>query len=259
MTSQVHDAARQGFSREAGTYVRGRPDYPAPLLGWLQDTLALGPGRSVLDVGAGTGKFTALLARTGAAVTAVEPVDAMRAQLQAALPAVQAVAATADAVPLPDASADAIVCAQAFHWFASEAALREFHRLLRPDGRLGLVWNVRDETVDWVAGITRIITPYEGDAPRFHKGDWRRPLEASPLFGPLEAAQWPHVHTGTPEDVIVRRFMSVSFIAALPAAGRDRVRAELEALIATHPDLRGRREIAFPYTTLAFCAQRRPG
>ncbi|MFT4267646.1 MAG: methyltransferase domain-containing protein [Xenophilus sp.] len=259
MNPTLHDAARQGFSREAGTYARGRPDYPAPVLDWLRDTLALRPGRTALDVGAGTGKFTALLECTGAAVVAVEPVDAMRARLQEALPAVRAVVATADAVPLPDATADAVVCAQAFHWFASGEALREFHRLLRPGGRLGLVWNVRDETVDWVARLTRIITPYEGDAPRFHKGEWRRPLLDSPLFGPLEETRWPHAHTGAPEDVIVGRFMSVSFIAALPGAGRDRVRGELEALIATHPDLRGRGEVSFPYTTLAFSARRLPG
>lgn len=258
MNPNVHDAAREGFSREAGTYVRGRPDYPPQVLDWLRGMLALGPGRTVLDVGAGTGKFTALLERTGAAVVAVEPVDAMRARLEAALPAVCTVAAAADAVPLPDAAADAIVCAQAFHWFASGEALREFHRLLQPCGRLGLVWNVRDESVDWVARLTAIITPHEGDAPRFHKGEWRRPLEASPLFGPLEETRWRHVHTGAPEDVIVGRFMSVSFIAALPAAERDAVRAELEALVATHPELRGRREVSFPYTTLAFRAQRRP-
>jgi ubiquinone/menaquinone biosynthesis C-methylase UbiE len=127
-----------------------------------------------MDLGAGTGKFTPLLVATGASVVAVEPVDAMRAQLLSNLPTVTALAASAQALPLADASVDAVLCAQAFHWFATPAALREIGRVLKVGGKLGLVWNVRDESVDWVAAITRIIAPYEGDTPRFHTGEWRR-------------------------------------------------------------------------------------
>ncbi len=122
-----------------------------------------------MDLGAGTGKFTRLLARTGARVVAVEPVDAMRAQLAEALPQVQALAGSAQSIPLANGFADALVCAQAFHWFATVEALEEMRRVLTAEGRLGLVWNVRDESLDWVAEITRIITPYEGDAPRFYR------------------------------------------------------------------------------------------
>ena len=252
----MHSAARQGFEKEAGTYARGRPDYPAALADWLRGTLRLGPGRHAADVGAGTGKFTTLLAATGAEVTAVEPVDAMRAQIEARhLPTVRAVAGTAQALPLADGALDAVVCAQAFHWFASREALEEFHRVLRPGGRLGLVWNVRDESVDWVAELTAIITPYEGDAPRFYKGDWRRPFP-HPGFGPLVETRLPHEHVGPPQQVIVDRFMSVSFIAALPDAQRAQVRERIEALAATHPALRGRETVRFPYTTLAFHCER---
>src|SRR4029077_945210 len=90
------------------------------------------------------------------------------------LPGVHAMAGTAQAMNLPDSATDAVVCAQAFHWFATESDLAEIHRVLKPGGKLGLVWNVRDESVDWVATITRIITPYEGHAPRYYKGEWRR-------------------------------------------------------------------------------------
>lgn len=249
--SPVHHAAQDGFGREAGTYEQGRPDYPAALARWLAETMDLGPGRTVADVGAGTGKFTRLLVQGGAKVIAIEPVDAMREQLQALLPEVRALAGSAGAIPLPDASLDALTCAQAFHWFASNETLDEFRRVLKPGGRLGLVWNVRDESVDWVAQITRIITPYQGDAPRFHSGAWRRPFP-HPGFGELVEQRFTHTHVGPPQRVIVERFLSVSFIAALPPADKAAVRRQLEALIATHPALRGRDEVAFPYHTQAF-------
>ncbi|KAF1049240.1 class I SAM-dependent methyltransferase [Xylophilus sp.] len=258
----VHGAARDGFRKEAQSYARGRPEYPSEAVGWLRDALGLAPGRTAVDVGAGTGKFTRLLAATGARVVAVEPIAQMREQLAQQLPGVEAVEGTAQAVPLADGAADVLACAQAFHWFATGEALAEFHRVLRPGGRLLLVWNVRDESVDWVARLTGIITPHEGDAPRFHTGAWRRVFDAPDgagrrLFRPLEVTRWPHAHVGTPQQVIVDRVMSVSFIAALPAAENARVRAQIEELAATHPALRGRQEVSFPYSTLAFTAVRR--
>lgn len=253
--AEVHVAAQQGFTKEAQAYARGRPDYPSALSGWLTDTLRLAPGRSVADVGAGTGKFTRLLLASGAEVIAVEPVDAMRNRIEIDMPAVRALPGTAQAIPLPGASLDALVCAQAFHWFASAETLDEFHRVLKPGGRLGLVWNVRDESIDWVAALTAIVTPYEGDAPRFYKGDWRRPFPHAG-FGPLVETRFSYQHTGTPQQVIVDRFMSVSFIAALPPDENANVRARLEHLVATHPALRGRATLSFPYDTLAFhCAR----
>lgn len=257
--SGIHAAARTGFSAEAKTYARGRPGYTEELLPWLEGQLAVGPGRVVVDLGAGTGKFTRLLSRSGADVVAVEPVAQMRAQLALDQPAVRAVEGTAEAMPLATASVDAVLCAQAFHWFANAGALAEIHRVLRPGGRLGLVWNVRDETVDWVAAITRIITPYEGDAPRFYKGDWRLPFlegTAAACFSPPVATVFRYVHEGSIQDVIIDRFMSVSFIAALAAADRAAVAAALRELAATHPALRGRDRIAFPYRTEAYRCDR---
>ncbi|MBV8605331.1 MAG: methyltransferase domain-containing protein [Pelomonas sp.] len=258
--SDVHAAAQRGFDAEAARYASGRPDYPAGLLDWLRDELGLTEGREAVDLGAGTGKFTALLARTGAGLSAVEPVDKMREQLAQRLPAVRALEGTAQAMPLADAAVDAVVCAQAFHWFASEDALAEIHRVLRPQGRLGLVWNVRDESVDWLARVTAIMTPHEGDAPRFYKGDWRRPFEgaaAAAWFTPLQCRVLRHEHVGPPEAVILDRFLSVSFIAALDASRKAGVAAQLQALIKEHPDLRGRDIVAVPYRTEAYWCERR--
>jgi SAM-dependent methyltransferase len=254
---EVHRAAQQGFSRQALAYDRGRPDYPPQLSEWLSQTLRLGPGAAAVDLGAGTGKFTQRLLQTGARVTAVEPLDAMRAQLLNNLPGVTAIAATAQSMPLADASVDVVVCAQAFHWFATREALREIGRVLRPGGRLGLVWNVRDESHDWGAAITSIISAYEGETPRFRSGAWRQ-LFPNELFSDLQETVLPYQHVGSPDTVIVDRVLSVSFIAALPAADRAHVAAQLQTLIATHPQLKGRPTIAFPYLTRAYCSTRAP-
>lgn len=258
--SEIHDAAQRGYDAEAARYASGRPEYPAELLPWLREELHLATGRRAVDLGAGSGKFTALLAQTGAELTAVEPVLAMREQLARKLPGVRTVEGTAEAIPLQHAQIDAVVCAQAFHWFANEAALTEIHRVLAPNGRLGLVWNVRDESVDWMARVTDIITPYEGDAPRFYKGDWRRPFEGvvgQRLFGPLQCRVLRHEHVGPPSAVILDRFLSVSFIAALAADEKARVQVRLQRLIDTHTDLQGRAIVAAPYRTEAYVCERR--
>jgi SAM-dependent methyltransferase len=252
---EVHPAALTGFGIEAQAYARGRPDYPDELLSWFRGSLQLAQGKTVVDLGAGTGKFTKLLVQTGADIIAVEPVDAMRAQLSASVPGVRAIPGTAQAMGLRDGSVDAVLCAQAFHWFATEQALTEIHRVLRPGGKLGLVWNVRDKTVDWVAAITDIITPYEGDAPRYYTGDWRGPFDGS-LFSRLEETCFEYQHVGSPQQVIVDRFLSVSFIAALPEEEKSTVRQKLSELIANHPKLKGRDPIAFPYRTHAYCCMR---
>jgi ubiquinone/menaquinone biosynthesis C-methylase UbiE len=159
VTGAIHDAAAAGFAVGAGAYVTGRPDYPPEAAQWLREVLGLGPGKTVLDLGAGTGKFIRYLKDTGARVVAVEPVDAMRAELSRRHHDVDALAGTAEAIPLPDASLDAVVCAQAFHWFATTRALPEIRRVLRVGGMLGLIWNVRDESVPWVAAVSAITTP----------------------------------------------------------------------------------------------------
>lgn len=243
--SEINPAAQQGFSTEAHTYARGRPEYPVEILHWLESELNIGKGKLVIDLGAGTGKFTKLLVQTEADVIGVEPVTEMREQFTRGLPGLRVLAGSAEAIPLGTASADAVVCVQAFHWFATEVALREIHRVLKPGGRLGLIWNVRDESVDWVAAITRIITPYEGDVPRFYKGDWRKPFSGR-YFSAPDQTTFTHQHAGTAQEVIIDRFLSVSFIAALQANEKAKVADQLRALIASHPALQERDLIAFP-------------
>lgn len=247
----VHHAAQDGYSTAADTYRTGRPDYPAEAGEWLRDTLALGPGRDALDLGAGTGKFTPLLLATGARVLALEPVAAMRAELANACPAVTLVDGSAEAIALPDGAVDAVVCAQSFHWFATRAALGEIHRVLRPGGVLGLIWNVRDYDTPWVAELTDIVDAYEADAPRHRTGDWRKVFPADG-FEPLAERHAIQHHVGPAERVIVGRVLSTSFIAALPREEQDKVAARVRDVIARTPDLSGRADVAYPYRTEMF-------
>jgi len=249
--AEIHQAAAEGYTAKAEAYIRGRPEYLAEVQDWLRDDLALKAGKTVLDLGAGTGKFLPHLSATGALVIAVEPVPAMRAQLIERNPGIEAKPGTAEQIPLPDGAVDAIVCAQAFHWFANSAALAEIHRVLKLGGALGLIWNVRDESVAWAAALTRIMAPYEAGTPRYHTKEWRRLFPAEG-FGPLRERHFPNAHTGPAEQVILDRILSVSFIAALPPAGQNGVAAQIQALIAATPELAGNGEVTFPYDTAAF-------
>lgn len=145
---QLHPTALSGFSKQAETYAMARPEYPIEATTWLRDSLGIGPTSRVLEVGAGTGKFTKLLVATGAKVVAVEPVAAMRAQFQLLFPDLRPVEAIAELLPFHDGAFDAVVCAQSFHWFATARVLNEFARILHSGGRLGLIWNLRDESFD---------------------------------------------------------------------------------------------------------------
>lgn len=247
----IHNSAAKGFSVAAGAYVRGRPDYPVEAVTWLCEDLKLGPGKTVLEVGAGTGKFLPLLRQTEAELLALEPVEAMRLQLVATQGDVTALAGTAASIPLPDGTVDAVVCAQAFHWFATAEALAEFRRVLAPGGVLGLIWNVRDETVPWVAALSGLISALEGDTPRYGSGAWRKlfPAEGFSFVGERRV---PYVHQGSPEDVIVRRMLSVSFVAAQPVAVQQDVAEKINQLIRQTPSLAGRSDVAFPYETRMF-------
>ncbi|HET7851082.1 MAG TPA: class I SAM-dependent methyltransferase [Pseudolabrys sp.] len=247
----IHRAAADGYALSADLYARGRPEYPEEILAWLCDSLALRSGRVAIDLGAGSGKFTGYLLRTGASVIAVEPVPQMLEKLALAWPDVARHRGTAEAIPLPDGSADAVVCAQAFHWFANAAALTEIHRVLKPGGRLGLIWNVRDASVGWVKQLNAIFDRREGDTPRYASGGWARAFPFAG-FGPMRAAHFRHGHTGTADDVIINRVRSTSFIAALPADEEAKVVAQVRSLIDATPELKGRDVVTMPYVTDAY-------
>ena len=253
--TDIHPLAAKGFRAGAATYVEGRPDYPPEIENWLIHDLGVNKGKTALDLAAGTGKFSPRLLATGATVLAVDPVQAMLDQLIRQYPQIDARIGSAQHIPLGDASLDAVICAQSFHWFSTSEALEEIRRVLKPGGALGLVWNVRDDSVPWVAALTPIMKPFEAGAPRFHSQKWRGVFPAA-KFSELREKRFFHSHTGPPEKVIVDRILSVSFMAALPIEERARVTSQLREVIAAYPELAGKAEVAFPYETLAcFCTK----
>jgi ubiquinone/menaquinone biosynthesis C-methylase UbiE len=216
----------QAFDRVPSLYDRVRPDYPPEVVDWLLEELGVGRGSTVLDLAAGTGKLTkALLARARARVVAVEPSAAMLGRLREVAPGAAAIEGTAEAIPLPDASADAVTVAQAFHWFANETALAEIHRVLRPDRSLALIWNRRALEAPAHAAMSELLSHYESpDVPRHKSGEWRKAMDSTRLFESRASNELPWVQP-VDRKGFVDRFASTSFIAALEPAEHERALA----------------------------------
>ncbi|GAY18885.1 class I SAM-dependent methyltransferase [Mycobacterium sp. shizuoka-1] len=229
------------FGSEAAAYERGRPSYPPEAIDWL-----LPPGaRDVLDLGAGTGKLTTRLVERGLDVVAVDPLAEMLELLSSALPDTPALLGTAEQIPLPDDSVDAVLVAQAWHWFDPQQAVAEVARVLRPGGRLGLVWNARDERLGWVKDLGRIIghenaqfndtttvpAPFTG--VEHHRVEWTSYLTPQALI-----------------DLVASR----SYCITSPADVRTQTLEEVRELLTTHPALANSTGLALPYITVCIRA-----
>ena len=242
----VHEVAAAGFS-DPGDYEAARPSYPPEAVAWFVENLRIEPGRTVVDLAAGTGKLTRLLVPAGADLVAAEPVAGMRDTFLTILPDIPIVATTAEQLAFRDGSLDAVTIAQAFHWFDHDRALAALRRALRPNGRVGLVWNARDRTVPWVDGVWSIMDRVEKRAPWRDHDEWSASASRDlPGFGPQHVAQFRHDQPTTPE-AMVQRVASVSHVAVLPEPERAAVLDEVRDLLAGHPDSRGKSVLAVPY------------
>ncbi|MCV2392871.1 class I SAM-dependent methyltransferase [Actinotalea sp. M2MS4P-6] len=228
------------FGRAADAYERGRPGYPDAVVDWL---LEPGP-RTVLDLGAGTGKLTRALVGRVDQVLAVDPSGVMLDGLRTAVPGVDARQGAAEAIPLPDASVDAVLVAQAWHWVDTARAVPEVKRVLRDGGYLGLVWNVRDESVAWVGRLTEII--HGSVAERYAHDE----TIASEL-GPAEAFEhrWtmPFDRQGL-LDLVASR----SYVISAPGEIRAEILAQVDDLLTVEPAFAGPPPWQLPYVTRAW-------
>lgn len=244
MSEPTAEDRRLSFGQTAEAYDRFRPSYPDEALRWALGTTA----RHVVDLGAGTGLMTALLDRLGHEVDAVEPDPGMRQQLVRRLaPRVRVHAGSAESIPLPDGSIDAIVTAQAFHWFDLGRALPEMARVLADDGRLVVVWNTRDDDVGWVAEVSALVGRL--DARSGHR-DADVPA-VQPLFGEVERATFTHEQL-MDADELVGLVETFSYVALSPE--RDDILAKVRALAVEHPQLAGHDRFAMPYETVVYRA-----
>jgi SAM-dependent methyltransferase len=229
------------FGGVAEAYERGRPTYPVDAVRWL---LGDHP-QTVLELGAGTGKLTRVIAGLGHDVHATDPDEAMLQILERQLPGVRTAQASAEEIPLGDASVDAVVAGQAFHWFDLDRALPEIARVLRPGGRICLVWNHRNEKIPWVRRLGTIIGTQEQDT------DPAQALIFSELFGFVEDHEFTHwqvIDRRSVQDLVLSR----SNVAVLDEAGRASKLAEVLAFYDEYG--RGMDGMQLPYVTKCYRA-----
>jgi ubiquinone/menaquinone biosynthesis C-methylase UbiE len=246
------------FGRAAVAYAEHRPDYAQAAVEWA---LAPAPGRRVLDLGAGTGKLTAGLVAIDVDVVAVEPDPAMLAELRRELPSVHAAPGSAEAIPLPDASVDAVLTGNAMHWFDMDAAGPEIARVLAPGGTLAGLWNVVDDRVVWVGELAR-ISGSAAIGPRDRPGSWRvetaamhlSRTNAAPHFGSAEQAEFPHGQRRT-ADSLVATLSTRAGMLVMSAPERDSTLAQIRAFLASRPETADG-EFTLPMLTCVLRARR---
>lgn len=233
------------FGAESGNYERGRPEYPAEAVAWMLAPLD-GADAAVIDIGAGTGKLTrAVLARPGTTITAVDPDAEMLATLRGVLPDVPGLLGSAEQLPLPDAAADAAVLGQAWHWVEPIAASQEIGRVVRPGGVLGLIWNVRDERVDWVRRLSGIMK----GSPAEQMIAENRVRVAAPFGGPEEQRwEWKRAMSRPELHAMAR---SRSYVITSPPEEKARIAREMDALF-DELGLDDGTTIDMPYLTAAY-------
>lgn len=243
------------FGTAATAYAAHRPDYAHDAVRWA---LEPAPGPRVLDLGAGTGKLTATLAAMGADVTAVEPDPEMLGELLRELPEVSVHQGSAESIPLPDASVDAVLAGNAMHWFDMAVAGPEIARVLTPGGVLAGLWNTVDDDVDWVAGLARVSGP-TAIGPRDTPAGWRASTasifrEATALFGTPDRSEFPHAQLRT-ADSLAATLGTRAGMLVMPEDERESALVRIRSYLATRPETSAG-EFILPMVTCVLRARR---
>lgn len=233
------------FGSQAAAYERGRPSYPPEAVDWLLAPTDTWAARDVLDLGAGTGKLTTRLVERGLTVIAVDPIAEMLEMLRTALPDTPALLGSAEQIPLPDNAVDAVLVAQAWHWFDQEQAVAEIARVLRPGGRLGVLWNTRDERSGWVKDFGRIVG-LEHDRDN-------ATVDLPEPFTDIATHQveWTNYIT---REALIDYVASRSYCITSPAEVRTRTLDEVRELLVSHPSLANATGLAMQYITVCIRA-----
>jgi SAM-dependent methyltransferase len=243
----------EGYGRAALTYAQARPSFPDAAVDWI--LAELGHPVRLVEVGAGTGKFTAQLVERNIEVLAVEPVAAMRERLSTLGHLVTAVEATAEHLPMITASVGSLVASQSLHWTNVSPALAEFSRILDSSGRIGLIWNFRDIDVPWQRDLDALLSELRGDAPHSRDGRWERAVDASDFeIAISDAWRW---SLPTDETGILNRVRSVSYVAAMTEDDQLRVDERVQAILHEHSLDSTDSPVVFPYLTEAYILRRR--
>ena len=250
MTSHdINSIAAEGFEKAATVYEQARPSYPTEAINFIS-SLGNKPDM-IVDLGAGTGKLTRLLGPIGARdVVAIEPVAAMRDNLKKIPLITKVIDGSAEHIPFDDHTVDMIICGQSFHWFAHHRALKEFNRVLKPNGFLILMWNQTDESGKaWAEKIAKHVdTLKPNDVPRYKTMEWKAAFDNQTLFSELHQQQFSHTQRIT-LDMAVNRILSTSFVAALPAEQQAKLVEDVRKMLADVDELRGVQELDIVHHT----------
>ncbi len=261
--AEAEERLRHGssFGGAAAAYAEHRPDYAEAAVRWVLEPVWDAPPVQVVDIGAGTGKLTATLVSLGADVTAVEPDQQMLAELRRAMPEVRSVPGSAEEMPVPDASIDAVLAGQAMHWFDMSRAVPEIARVLRPGGVFAGLWNVDDDRVGWVADLAAMSKRRASiTLQRWRDGEGRsrqqRVLEAgSGLFHAAEEGEFAHGQVRT-ADSLLATIATHSHLLVMDEAERTGLLAQVHDFLRTRPET-SNGDFTLPMVTVALRARRR--
>ncbi|MVU80901.1 methyltransferase domain-containing protein [Nocardia sp. ET3-3] len=251
MERGVRQRHSSSFGTAAAAYAEHRPDYAPTAARWV---LGSAPGPRVLDLGAGTGKLTGTLLGLGVDVVAVEPDPAMLAELRRALPAVRSFSGSAESIPLPDASVDAVVAGNAMHWFDMAVAGPEIARVLASGGVLAGLWNVMDDRIGWVAALER-VSGRAAIGPRDTLSSWRTATVGMHLpgssavarFGSPEQREFAHSQRRT-ADTLVATIATRAGILVMPEREREATLSRIREFLSSRPET-SRGEFSLPMLT----------
>ena len=264
LSFMINCVAERAYSSNANAnlYEISRPSYPHESINFIVTYINNNTHNNnnnnnnnvkILDLAAGTGKFTRLLMPFFNDIVAVEPVPEMIKSFSNILPSIPIHQGTATNIPLKDSSVNVVVVAQAFHWFANKEAIKEIHRVLSPGGYFFLIWNMEDSGANWVKDLRDAYEQFDGIIPQYRLGSWKSVWEHDKdesLFRlPLSHQSFDWNMPGNNKDMICNRVKSKSYVSCLDETIRNELLCKIERILDEHRLFDTKDAIDFPYVT----------